>query len=257
MSEWIVLSSTQHARKRALPRVGFQFAAQDSVVPIMAVELGRLLSHYVIAFLKQEAGFQPVALLSHDAQRNLYVAPDGRWLGKYVPAALRSYPFAMASSPDGQQQLAIHSSHLSDEEGSALFTEAGEPSEWVNKTMVFLKHCEQHRRITQEAMSALDKAGIIEPWPLTIERAEQTPLNVQGLYRINGQALNTLDADTLHSLRGASLALAHAQMFSTHQLYQLTERAELLAKYTDSGNAPDNLDEVFGGEDDDLEFDFS
>jgi hypothetical protein len=34
-----------------------------------------------------------VALQGLENGKNLFVAPDGRWLGGYIPAALRGYPF--------------------------------------------------------------------------------------------------------------------------------------------------------------------
>ena len=39
-------------------------------------------------------------------EHNLFVGPDGHWLGGYVPASLRSYPFRVLGS-EGSGQLAL------------------------------------------------------------------------------------------------------------------------------------------------------
>lgn len=49
------------------------------------------------------------------------------------------------------------------------------------------------------------------------------------------------------------MALAHAQLFSMSQLRQLTERAKLHAQHQGKA-APENLDEFFEEDDDDLMF---
>ncbi|WP_404471160.1 hypothetical protein LG301_10725 [Vreelandella venusta] len=50
--------------------------------------------------------------------------------------------------------------------------------------------------------------------------------------------------------------MSYAQMLSTHQLGELTKRAEMLAKVGSTDEVPENLDSVFDSDDDDLMFDF-
>ncbi|UBR52144.1 hypothetical protein KF947_18625 [Halomonas sp. FeN2] len=54
----------------------------------MLAELPKLLPHYVVVLLKEGEHYQLMVLLG---ERNLYVAPDGKWLGSYAtcpPACL-------------------------------------------------------------------------------------------------------------------------------------------------------------------------
>ncbi|MEQ5801222.1 SapC family protein [Halomonas sp. H10-9-1] len=256
MTQWIALSRSDHAEAHYRPRDAFHVTAGQAVAPVLLAELGRLLPHYVLGFIAQGDGYQPVALLSLDGQRNLYLNADGRWLAGYVPASLRGHPFTLAQTEQGQKQkvLAIAADHLVDE-GQPLFDEAGELSEPVARTLQFLNQCDRNRQPTWQAAQALGDAGVIEPWPLQLSRGEgQEPLKVQGLYRVSEQALNGLEAEAFATLRGGPLALAHAQLFSTHQLNQLTERAKLHAQQSE---VPENLDSLLDGmEDDDLTFDF-
>lgn len=256
MPQWIALSPTQHAGQNYLPRDGYHFADQLNVAGILLAELNKLLPHYVVVLIKEGEHFQPMVLLGV-GERNLYVAPDGKWLGTYVPANLRGYPFTLANSDQpGEKVFAIDEQHLSDNQGEALFDEEGQLAGTAAQTLDFLAQCDSNRAATQQACNALQRAGVIEQWPLTIERGEgQEPLTVNGLHRINEQALNSLETDVYATLKGAPMALAYAQMFSMSQLNQLAERAKFHAEHGATQEVPEDLDSVFDG-DDDLTFDF-
>tara|TARA_R110000850_G_scaffold233925_1_gene358760 strand:+ start:186 stop:971 length:786 start_codon:yes stop_codon:yes gene_type:complete len=259
MTQWIALSKTDHAQSLYWPRDGYRFAADQQVVPVLVAELGKLLPHYAIGFVKEGEGYQPVVITGL-GQGNLYLHPEGKWLGNYVPAALRGYPFRLVANQEGGQVVCIADDHVTEEPSAKpLFDDEGNLAEQVAQTVDFLQQCEKSRQVTTACVQKLAEAGVIEEWPLQIGRGEgQEPLTVNGLHRINEQSLNGLDAETLHGLRGGPLSLAYAQMLSSHQLNQLTERAELLAKLQGNQDVPENLDSVLDGmgDDEDLTFDF-
>ncbi len=145
MPQWIALSRTQHADHFYLPRQGYTFADRQVIAPILLAELPKLLPHYALGFIKQEAGYQAVAFLSLDGQTNLYLHSDGRWLCNYVPASLRGYPFTLANTEDGQKALCLDQAHLSEEQGEPLFDEEGNLAATVQRTLEFLNQCEQNR----------------------------------------------------------------------------------------------------------------
>jgi hypothetical protein len=258
VTQWIALSKTSHATQHYWSRDGYHFASDQQVVPVILAELGKLLPHYALGFVKENDAYMPVAITGL-GEGNLYVAPNGKWLGSYVPAALRGYPFHLAQQ-QAQTVLCVAQEHLTDDDaGRPLFGDDGSPAQTVADTLEFLTQCEQSRQVTNACVQKLMKAGVIEEWPLQIKRGEgQDPLQVNGLHRISEQALNNLDAETLHGLRGGPLSLAYAQMLSSHQLGELTKRAEMLAKVGGTNEVPENLDSVLNGmgDDDDLTFDF-
>lgn len=250
MPKWIALLPSQHADKHYLPRGGYNLAAEQSVADILVAELPKLLPHYVLCFIKEGERFQPVALLGF-GQQNLYVAPNGKWIGRYVPASLRGHPFTLATSEQGEKVFAIDAEHLTDDGGDALFDDAGQLVGHAAGTLDFLKQCERNRHVTQKAANVLGDAGVIAPWPLKIEQGEgQEPLTVNGLYRVDEKALNALEGEAYAALKGAPMALAHAQLFSMSQLNQLTELAKVHAQHRRQ-EVPENLDSVLDGMDDD------
>lgn len=96
MTQWTPVTRSQHADKRYLPRKGYTFSINQTVASILLAELPKLVPYYVLGFIRKTSSYQAVALLSLDHQNNLYLQRDGRWLGSYVPASLRGYPFTLA-----------------------------------------------------------------------------------------------------------------------------------------------------------------
>lgn len=262
MTQWQAISRSDHAQARYQRRDQYHFVDAERVAPVLLAELPKLLPHYALGFIQLGQGYQPVALLSLDGQRNFYVAPSGQWLGTYVPAAMRAFPFGLADNTQGEKVFCIAQEHLTDDRSAdPLFDEQGQLAEHAAQSLDFLKQCEQNRQATLAATQALNEVGIIEPWPLQINRPEgQEPLKVEGLYRISEQTLNALDAERFAQLRGAPMALAHAQLLSTHQVPELVKRAEWLAKGAQAKKAKDPLadvsvDDIFG-QGDELSFRF-
>ncbi|AHK80775.1 hypothetical protein M911_13995 [Ectothiorhodospira haloalkaliphila] len=262
MTQWQAISRSDHAQGRYRRRDKYHFAQAEQVAPVLLAELPKLLPHYTLGFIALEQGYQPVVLLSLDGQRNLYLAPSGDWLGTYVPAAFRGYPFRLADNPQGDKVFCIAQEHVTDDPAAdPLFDAQGQLAEHAAQSLDFLKQCEQNRQATLAATQVLNEVGVIEPWPLQIKRSEgQEPLKVNGLHRISEQALNALDPEQYAKLRGAPMALAHAQLFSTHQVPELVKRAEWLAKDAQAKKAKDPLadlssDDLFG-QGDELSFRF-
>jgi hypothetical protein len=217
----------------------YSFAARDSLIPVVAAELSQLVPMIPLAFLPSEQSYLLVAVASLHPGSNLYVAPaSGQWLGAYVPAALRAYPFRMVVPAEGEAPVLCideDSGLLAPKgQGMEFFDAAGKPTKSIQDIADFLAQIERNRRATQAAVDALSAAGVIQPWPLQTEK-DGEPVPVNGLFRIDESALNALDAETLKGLgeKGA-LAIAYAQLFSMNQLSVLQKlqpmREQLQAK---------------------------
>lgn len=73
--------------------IRLRFAAADAVAPLTAVELPRAVMCLPVSFIQQGEGFFPAAVLSVQPGMNLLSPPTGRWIGNYIPATFRAYPF--------------------------------------------------------------------------------------------------------------------------------------------------------------------
>jgi hypothetical protein len=254
MPTWKAISKTEHANKHFIARQGYSFAAKQQVVPILLAELTKLIPLYAIGFIHQQEAYIPVVLTGIGGEQNLFVNADGKWIGSYVPAVFRGYPFALADNK-GEKVLCIEETHLSDSGGQPLFDSEGNLTKLVQDTLNFLNECEKNRRVTQKACAALNKVEVIEKWPLKIKQQKgQEPVQVNGLYRISEQALNELDAESFAGLRkNGALALAYSQLFSMNQIDQLVQWAKFHAQQAQAQQEPD-IEQLFGN-DDTLHFD--
>lgn len=264
MTRWIALSRTHHRDARYLPREGYAHASHDRVAPVLLSELGKLLPHYALAFIRHEGEtFLPVALLGLAPGHNLYLNHDHRWLADYVPAALRGFPFALGATGDedspGKAVLSVREDHLltAEQGGEPLMTEEGELTASVAQLARFLQHCQHDRQRTLAATRMLAEAELLEPWPLKVQAgADADPITLSGLYRLNHQRLDGLSVEAFSRLQGAPMALAYAQHFSVSNVDQLSRRAAYHAQRA-AGEPPEDLDALFSTlGDDDFELDF-
>ncbi|MBC52829.1 MAG: hypothetical protein CMQ34_03235 [Gammaproteobacteria bacterium] len=252
MSEWIAVSRAAHADKYWRPRSGFGFARSHQLVPFIIAELAKLLPHYALGFVQNNEGeYQAVAMLGLGGEQNLFVNDELQWLCSYVPADLRAFPFALLDDDNGNKIFSIRTDHLSESrEQPRLFNGEGELDSSAAAVFEFLSQRETGRHITLLACAELSEAGLIEPWPISIAReGNREALKINGLHRINEEALNKLDSPRLEKLRDSgALALAYGQLFSAPQVQQLAQRAETLAK-TKQKTVDAGLDKLLGGDD--------
>ena len=103
MPRFVPVNRERYGQKKWLRYTSYAFAAGEVVTPIVAAELARAALALPCAFLQQSGRYTLVAVLSLIAGRNMFVGPDGRWLGPYVPAVFRLYPFRVL--PTEQRRL--------------------------------------------------------------------------------------------------------------------------------------------------------
>ena len=96
---------------------------------------------YPIVFVEGSDGWVPIVLFGLDATENQWVDRSGAWLGQYIPAFIRQYPFAIGRGESEAPLVCIDegSDLISKGEGYALF-EDGQPTPFVRQTADFLKN---------------------------------------------------------------------------------------------------------------------
>jgi hypothetical protein len=234
MPQYAAVSRDRHANQRWLRYDTYSFAAQNAVVPLVAAEFPKAMMAFPLAFVNENEAFVPVAVLSLEPQRNLFVAPDGRWLGGYVPSAFRSHPFRLIKSDSGELVLCVDedSGLMTDgDTGERFFDEAGEVAEPTKQVLEFLSTVEANRQPTQNASAALARAGVIKPWDITL-KTDAGDRKLDGLHQIDEAALNALPAEAFEALRQAgALPIAYCQMLSMQHLPGLGKLAEAHAAH--------------------------
>jgi hypothetical protein len=247
------ISKEHHTNKRWQRYSDYSFAATNMIVPLAAAELAHAVRVFPMAFIEIKGQWSLVAVLGLTPGRNLFVAPNGRWIGSYVPAALRSYPFQLVQTQVGEAALCVDeaSGLVTDGgQGNAFFDEAGGPSEPTKEVLDFLMQTARSRKAVEAACAVLAQQGVIEPWPIRLMGKEQERA-IQGLGRINEAALNSLPEEGFLSLRRAgALPVAYGQLLSLSNITSLGKLAQAHAQVEAQGQAstqqPIDLDQTFG-----------
>ena len=221
------ISQSAFGSKRFKRYDSYAFAAKDAIAPLVLKELVRACMVMPIGFAKVQEAFVPVVVLGLGNEKNLFVAPDGRWVGRYVPAAYRGYPFVLANGPQDKQILCFDDSSglLTDTEGEPFFNEDGKPTDGINDVLNFLTQLAVNRQATQRVCALLAEHNLIEPWPIKLKGEEQAPeRNLEGLFRVNEAAFNQLEEKPLHALhQGGALPVIYCQLLSMQHLPVLGE----------------------------------
>ncbi|MDT8428126.1 MAG: SapC family protein [Pseudomonadales bacterium] len=222
----IPVSRQYHTGKFWQRVTDYHFAARDTVCPLALLELPRAMLCLPIAFIADCEEFALVAVQGLGQGKNLLVAPNGSWVGAYIPVRYRSYPFRIAKGNEGQQVLCIdeESGLINDDaSGESIFDAEGEPSAALTKLMQFLAQYSASLQMTASICSHLQKFKLLQPWPIKRPDGETTR-TVDGLCRIDEAALNKLSAKNLAALRDVGgLTVAYSQLLSMQHIAPLTE----------------------------------
>jgi hypothetical protein len=231
---FVAVSREKHVDKGWKRFSSYAFAAKFSTIPLVGAELAKAAMAMPIALLRQDDRFAFMAVVGLEPERNLFITDEGQWIGGYVPAALRGYPFALAKTTDEQRVLCIdEASGLMVDQDKAeerFFEDGGEIAPSVAAIVDFLDQVERNRSVTENACATLSDLGLIEEWPITLRTATGDK-NIQGLFRVKEAGLGSLDDESCLKLwRAGALPLIYAQLLSMAHLPMLGRLAEAHAK---------------------------
>lgn len=249
----IPVSLSEFGNKRFKRYTSYSFAAQDAIVPLVVREMPKAMMVMPLAFAKTGDSFVPVAIQGLEMGKNLFVAPDGRWVGRYVPSAYRGYPFLLAQAPEGKQVLCVDESSglLSDSEGEPFF-DGDKPSQAVNEVLNFLTQVAANRQATHRICEALQQFNLIQPWSIELHQESQAKesdpaagenrtRHLEGLFRIDEVALNNLDVSALQTVqRAGGLPVIYCQLLSMQHLPSIGALSKLYHEAEQQASLPKN-----------------
>lgn len=229
------VSSVRHAEKRWQRYTSYKFAAADAVAPLTIQELPKAAISLPIGFLQIDTGFIPVAVQGLGTGKNLWITLDGRWVGGYIPACYRSYPFQLAPTSDGQLLLCVDEDselivEASTGVGESFHGDDGQLSSALKSVLDFLGKVAGNRELTLKICAQLQAHELIQPWVLNVQSGDQKR-NLTGLFRIDEGALQKLSGEALQELMlSGALLMAYCQLLSMQHMPVLGQLAEAHAK---------------------------
>lgn len=223
--EFHALSLERHGERRWRRVSSYGFTAHQPLLPLAGLEIFQAALSLPMAFAPQQDGFGCVAVVGTRPGECLLVAPDGRWLGTYMPASLRCYPFGLAALENDQYVLCMDEASgllSSSPQDEAFFQEDGTLAPALQQVLDFLGKIQVSHAATRRACAALQAHGLLQPWEIAVQDSAGVPRKVEGLYRVDEAALNTLeDSAFLELRRSGALALAYAQLMAMQHIQSL------------------------------------
>ncbi len=220
----VPLSKSEHSDLKILP-VDLNNFSDLSLVPIYFHEINQLACEYPLCFTIRDGvvDFQLLSSVSPE-QGSALIKKDGTWVGRYVPAYLKHYPFFAFSQENNEGSIFIEdeSPRLGRSDGNPLFQNS-EPTEALEQIIADVGFIFDSAKKTQVILEALNKFELITPWEPKIKTSSTDQETIiSGIYRIDELAFNELSDTAWNQLRGISaFPLIYGQLFSTNNLAKL------------------------------------
>src|SRR5579872_4033710 len=223
----IPLDRQRHAGLGLRPRSQAWAASLNSVF-VNAAEMPRAGLDYPLAFVRDQAGaYLPVAVLGLRECENLFVDAAGAWQPQaYLPAYVRRHPFCLAEVPAqegaaARQLICVQEDQL-DPAGEPLFDAKGEPTAAWAPLRQLIDAMQGALAQTREFARRLDELGLYAPFDAIAQPSGGRQLRLNGLYRVDEQKLNAVDAERLRPLRErGELRVVYAHLLSLERFATL------------------------------------
>lgn len=226
----VPVSNSRHGKWSVDVGTDFSFSRNVNSVPLTAVEFPAAASEYVIIFAGTGDVVMPAVLLGVRDEENLYLAQDGGWKARYVPAFLRRYPFVFSSRDEGKSfTLCIDESYPGfnqQDRGQPLYDQASEkPSQYTQNVLKFLQQYQVEFQRTQAFCSKLKELNLLEPMRAQISLASGERIGLTGFMAVDRARLKTLSSDKLAELvRSDEMELIYAHLVSMRNFAGMRER---------------------------------
>ena len=198
------ITAERHSNWHAREVKDFSFAKKTNSVPLMAAEFLSALADYPIVFAGDEESVIPVLLLGMRNEENAFVCADGEWKSRYIPAFVRRYPFVLALSDDNEKYyLCIDESFSGfnqSDEGPALITEDGTPTEYTEGVLEFLSQYQAEFELTQAICKKLKDLNLLEAKQVQATAASGETMNIDGFYAVEPSRLASLPSEAIVDL---------------------------------------------------------
>lgn len=200
----VPVSSGRHAKASVEAGKGFAYTRKVNSVPLMAVEFPQAAAEYAVMFAKNGDDVVPVVILGARQNENLYLNDSDAWLGDYVPAFIRRYPFVFSASDDGKTfTLCVDEAFQGlnyQGRGQALFTEGGQHTPYVDNVLKFLQEYRTQFLRTQTFCNKLKELDLLEPMQAQFTLAAGEKMSLTGFQMVDRKRLKALPAETLSQL---------------------------------------------------------
>ncbi|MCM5704925.1 SapC family protein [Larsenimonas salina] len=234
-----------------LPSHTLDFAADQPLVPLHAGEMAEAAFSMPLALASLGGTWQLVGVCGLTSERNVFIK-QGQWLGQYRPQWLTTWPFDVLKAGDRRVVTFDQASNLlSEQSGEPFFDDKGQPCGRTAEIIATLKASWGKQQTTQSAVAALYEAGLLTPWPESLQ--SRVGMTMPEVHMVDERRLAALDDTAFLKLRASqALPVAYAVNLSLSQAHLLAR----MARHNPGTEAMQEGFERLFADNDDLIFDF-
>lgn len=237
-NDLLPLNSKEHADWKVSAFADAGFLASTHAIPLTIDEFVDAQRNFPIVFTGGENPL-PIALFGLNEGVNTYIGDDGKLIADvYVPAYIRRYPFILAKLQPSSDDMSLCFDPTAgvvakQDEGQALFTDDGKPSDYTNTVLDFCRKFEESGQRTRAFLEELKKLDILMDGEIAITRSDvpDQPFVYRGFRMVDEKKLRELPTEALEALnKNGMIMLIHAHLFSLNLMRRLFERQSLQGK---------------------------
>lgn len=224
-TNYVPLDKNKHGALKINTKHGFEFAKETHLASATLKEFAQIASCMPIAFIKDQpkGSFHTIAMLGLEQNSNLYFHDD-KWQGHVMPLNIQRYPFDVRPDGDKLGVFIDENSPIVGEEGESLFTEEGEPSEFLKNRQELLGEVANSEMATQRFIARVVELGLLDTVQLNVQYTTGETRNVTGIYAINEKRVNELsDEVSLELKKNGFLGAIYTVMLSMAQLNRMVQ----------------------------------
>ncbi len=199
---------------------GFLFARNTNVCFLGAFEVAEAAKEYPVVF-SQSGPCVPQAVFSTGKGPHPFIAEDGRWTGRYIPAFLRTYPFMLGADEDASMSsqftlmVDVEAPHFQNAAGLPLFSEDQSPAPALTYHIKLLEKLYKSLKLLNNILLPLREQGFFSREPLLVRDSRQQSIQLTGFTRLLPKVIRELDAETLKQWNASGiLSIFYAHLHS-------------------------------------------
>jgi len=225
----VPLDSVKHKNLRINVDRNYAHVSEQNMIPLLASEFLAASTNFPIAFVKQqETGkFKSVGVLGLNAEENL-VFSNGKVHSNYIPVNVRRYPFVAGGKNADESEMVLcideSSALLNENEGVKIFDKDGKPSESTEHVTQLLIDILAKDAATDIFIAFLVEHDLLQPAEVTLKLGKEGERKLNGLYKVDEEALNELSDDLVLTLyKRKYFAAIYAHLASLSQFNRLLQ----------------------------------
>ena len=227
---FVPLDKEKHKNIKLAVSDKFEYAKETHLASASIREFAGLAANMPIVFIQDPTSqrYHVVAMLGIEQGQNLFLLGD-RWAGSHVPMNIVRYPFDVRAEGERLSVYIDENSSLIADEGIALFTEAGEATDYLKNRQQFLADLTNSEMLTQRFIKEVVDSELLDNIQVMVTHRDGKQRNITGMMAINEKKLTELSDEKIVQLhKSGFLGAMYATMMSLSQMNRLIELSATL-----------------------------